>query len=154
MHRPIRTHALATLAALALSAPLAAGAATTVPVVSGGATVDEFVQLNREAKDYSLKLVLAAKGSGAYLADVDVTVRPLASRETVVETRTEGPLMLAALAPGRYEVSATFADVKPGAPTTIRRVVTIPRSGHVQQVFHFDTGDEVGAESPPAFQTY
>jgi hypothetical protein len=142
------------LATLALAGPITALARADVPVVSGGATVEEFEQLNRGARDYSYKLVLASKGSGAYLADVDVTVRSLATREPVVEVRTEGPLMLAALAPGRYEVSATFADVRPGAPTTIRRIVTIPRSGLVQQVLYFDTGDEVGAESPRTFSTY
>lgn len=154
MNKPFRTRMITTLAALALSGPIAALAASSVPVVSGGASVEDFTQLNRTAKDYSLKLVLASRGSGAYLADVDVTVRSLATRETVVETRTEGPLLLAALAPGRYEVSATFTDVRPGAPTTIRRVVTVPRSGLVQTTMYFDTGDEVGAESPREFTTY
>lgn len=153
MHKQLRTRMIATLAALALASP-AVLAGTTVPVVSGGATVEDFAQLNREARDYSLKLVLASKGSGAYLADVDVTVRSLATREVVVETRTEGPLMLAALAPGRYEISATFDDVRPGAPRTIRRIVTIPRSGLVQTVMYFDTGDVVGTESPRDFSTY
>jgi hypothetical protein len=154
MTKHLRSRMITLLATLALAGPIAALARMDVPAVSGGSTVEDFEQLNRGARDYSYKLVLASKGSGAYLADVDVTVRSLASREPVVEMRTEGPLMLAALAPGRYEVSATFADVRPGAPTTIRRIVTIPRSGLVQQVMYFDTGDEVGAESPRTFSTY
>ena len=54
-------------------------------------------------------------------------------------THTEGPLLLAALPPGRYEISASFPDVRPGAPTTVKRTVIVPRSGIAQTVLYFDT---------------
>jgi len=147
-----RLPALALLASLTLlSGTALAAPASTVLYRSGGVTVDEFVEMNREAKDYSMKLVLAAKGSGAYLADVDVAVKALSGGDVVISTRTEGPLLLAALPPGRYEVTATFKDVRPGAPTTLKRIVTVPRKGLAQAVLYFDTGDQVGADSPAGY---
>lgn len=120
---------------------------------SGGATLEEFQQLNQRANDYSLKLVLAAKGSGAYLADVDVEIVALPQRERVLQTRTEGPLLLADLPPGRYEVTGNFDGVLPGAASSVRRTVVVPRHGTAQAVMYFDTGDQVGSESPPQYET-
>ena len=48
---------------------------------------------------------------------------------------------MAALPPGRYEISATFDDVLPGAATTLKRTVVVPRQGQAQAVLYFDTGD-------------
>jgi hypothetical protein len=112
---------------------------------SGGATYEEVDAMNLRARDYSFKLVLAAKGSGAYLSDVDVTITSLPQREAVLQHRTEGPMLLAELPPGRYEVSGTFTDVLPGAPTTVKRTVVVPRNGLAQTVLYFDTGDGTGA---------
>ncbi len=147
MNKPIRLLAGALLAGSLFAAQAA------VPFVSGGVTVDEFKQLSREAKDYSVKLVFAARGSGAYLADVDVTLASLPAREVVLEHRTDGPLLLAALPPGRYELTASFKDVKPGAPTTYKRVLSVPRNGHADAVIYFDTGDQVSDDSPPEYST-
>ena len=76
----------------------------------------------------------------------------LPSREVVLEHRTDGPLLLASLPPGRYQVRATYGQVLPGAPTTNTRVITVG-SGLTQLVMYFDTGDTVSAESPAAFRT-
>ena len=141
-----------TLAGVVLSIAVVAAQAA-VPFVSGGVTVDEFKELNREAKDYSVKLVFAARGSGAYLADVDVTLASLPQHEVMLEHRTEGPLLLAALPPGRYELTASFKDVKPGAPATQKRVINVPRNGRADAVVYFDTGDEVSSDSPPEYST-
>jgi hypothetical protein len=130
------------VAGLIISATALADKSEVVRFESGGATYEEFDAMNLRARDYSLKLVLAAKGSGAYLSDVDVTITSLPQRETVLEHRTEGPLLMAALPPGRYEVSGTVADVLPGAPTTVKRTVVVPRNGLAQTVLYFDTGDE------------
>lgn len=145
---------LTLIAAALLSTALTVGAAQSrdVSVQSGGASVEEFQALNREAPQHSLKLVLASKGSGAYLADVDVKVYSLPSRAMVLEHRTEGPLMLATLPPGRYEVVAEYADVLPGAPTRASRTVQVGK-GPSQMVIYFDTGDEVSPESAAAYRT-
>lgn len=127
-------------------------AAPRCRTASGGVSVEEFAEVNRQASDYSLRLVLVARDSGADLADVDVTVRSLPARDVVLEHRTDGPLLLAALRPGRYEVSASFTDMLPGAPTTVARVITVPRSGLAQAVLYFDTSDTVGTESPPEYR--
>ena len=150
MNKPIHRWILATAAGLALST--GAIASTQVPHRSGGVSVEDFAELRSQASDYNLKLVLAARGSGAYLADVDVTVRSLPSREVVLEHRTDGPQLLAALPAGRYEVTASFADVLSGARDTLTRVIQVPRSGLVRSVMYFDTGDEVSAESPSAYR--
>jgi hypothetical protein len=138
------------IAAALLGLALSAGAATAVQ--SGGASVEDFAALNREAAQHSLKLVLASKGSGAYLADVDVSVHELPSRRVVLEHRTEGPLMLAKLPPGRYEVVAQYRDVLPGAATRVVRTVSIGR-GLTQMVIYFDTGDEVSPDRVSGYST-
>ncbi|MDP3083646.1 MAG: hypothetical protein Q8N44_08145 [Rubrivivax sp.] len=148
MAKPIRRAILAAAAGLALS--VGAIASMPVPHRSGGVSVEDFAEMRQQASAYSLELVLAARGSGAYLADVDVTVRSLPSRSVVLEHRTQGPLLLAALPPGHYELTASFSDVLPGAATTLTRVVNVPRRGLVRTVVYFDTGDEVGSESAAA----
>jgi hypothetical protein len=126
---------------------------TGVRVESGGVTVEQFSQLSQRANQYSLKLVWAAKGSGAYLADVDVSIRSLPDNELVVQHRTEGPVLLAALPPGRYVVTGRYDDVKAGSPTSIERTVVVPRQGTREVVMYFNTADEVSAESPRELHT-
>ncbi len=137
------TLVLASAALCALAGP--AAAVQQLPVESGGVGSEQFAALSARAGAYSFKLLLAAKGSGAYLANVDVTVRALPSNEVVVQHRTEGPLLLAALPPGRYGVEARYDAVRPGAPTAIQRQFTIPQKGQVDMVIHFDTTDRVGS---------
>ncbi len=127
--------------------------APPMSVRSGGSSVEEFEQLNASASDYSLKLVLASKGSGAYVAGIDLTVRALPSREVVLEKTAAGPLVLMALPPGRYELTATSHDVLPGAPATLKRVLNVSRSGLTHAVMYFDSGDSVEPESPAAYST-
>ena len=124
------------LAPQALSRPGAAD----IDVRSGGVGVDEFRALEATAADYSLKLLLASKGSGAYLADVDVSLRSLPDHRLLFSHRTDGPLMLADLPPGRYEVTATAPEARPDATNTQTRIVTIPPRGQVSLVMRFDTG--------------
>jgi len=161
MIKPIQRWALLTAAGLAVTATAAIAAngnglpaGQDTAVISGGASIDDFADLNRQAGDYQLKLILAAKRSGAYLADVDVVVRSLPSREVVLEHRSQGPLVLAQLAPGRYEVTASYGDVLPGAATRNVRTFTVPASRNLaQMVMYFDTGDEVNPNSPPQYST-
>lgn len=133
--------AVGVLAGLIVGAgALAQNNAGEMRVDASAVTFGEIDAMNARAGDYSLKLVLAAKGSGDYLADVDVIIRSLPQRDQLVQVRTEGPLLMADLPPGRYEISATFDGVRPGAPSTVTRTLTVPRSGLQQAVIHFDTG--------------
>ena len=148
--KPLHRWAAATAASLALASAAALAAPPTtnldVSVRSGGVSTEDFAALNSQASDYALKMIFAAKHSGAYLADVDVVVRSLPGREVVVEHRTEGPLLLATLPPGRYEIVASYGQVLPGAPTRQVRQVTISPSSLAQMVMYFDTGDEVSVD--------
>ena len=132
---------------------MAATTASGIAFESGGASVEEFTDINSRASSYSLKLLMTSRGSGAYIADVDVQVRAKPSGPVVLEHRSEGPLLLAALPPGRYEVTARYADVRPGAPTQITRTVTVPRSGRVQALLQFDTDDVVSTDSPAEYRS-
>jgi hypothetical protein len=133
---------------LALSLCLSSTAmAQTVAVESGGASVEAFDELDARSAAYSLRLLLAAKGSGAYLADVNVTIRSVPGNEVVLEHLAEGPLMLAALPPGRYELEARYTDVLPGAASVLRRSFTIAENGRRELVMYFDTGDRVAGQS-------
>jgi hypothetical protein len=139
-------------AALCTTSAFAAGE-SPIKFISGGASVEDFTALNQQAGDYSLKLLFAAKGSGAYLADVEVSVLALPAREVVLETRTEGPMLLAALPAGRYQVTAKYSDVMPGAAATVTRTLVVPRTGLVSQMMYFSTTDVVGTHSPREYQT-
>lgn len=130
-----------TVAAVMAAATALADKPGDVRFESGGASAEAVEAMAQRAGQYSLKLTLAAKGSGAYLSDVDVTITALPQRTPVLEHRTQGPLLMAALPPGRYEISASFDDVLPGAATTVTRTVLVPRQGQAQAVLYFDTGD-------------
>ncbi len=112
-----------------------------IRVESGAVSDGEIAALNERANDYSLKIVWAAKRSGAYLADVDVKIVALPQRDVILEHRTQGPLMLVDLPPGRYEVTGSYPDVLPGTPRTQSKTFVVPDKGLVQGVMYFDTGD-------------
>jgi hypothetical protein len=133
----------AILAGLMWTSGAMADKAGAVRVDSGGVSAGDFSALDARAQDYSLRIIWAAKGSGAYLADVDVTIVSLPERKLVLEHTTTGPLMLADLPPGHYEVSGAYDDVLPGAPGVVKRTVVVPRQGLAQAVMYFDSGDNV-----------
>jgi len=89
---------------------------------SGGIGAGERDELVLVLPDYNLKLVAAAKGSGAFLADVKLTA--LDARGTkVLETTLDGPWFVARFPPGRYEFQLAYGGA------TQKRMVTIPAQG-------------------------
>ena len=143
----MRTPHRAVTAAATLALVFTLGAAraqSPVEVESGGVGLHDWALMKTRAHDYSFELTLAAKHSGAYLADVDVEVRRMPGGAVVVEHRTEGPLLLADLPPGRYRLDARYDDVLPGAASHVRRDFTIASSDQRRMVVYFDTGDNVG----------
>lgn len=106
--------------ALGLSGPLLAGAAdsgapTLQPVTEGGITyvsggngMEERQALNDVAGDYNLKLVFAEKGSGAYVADVKLSIMNMKGQK-VLEAVSDGPWFFVKLASGRYKITAQTA---------------------------------------------
>lgn len=76
-----------------------------VTFVSGGVGGDERSAMQAIRADYNLSLLFAVQGSGEYLSDVKVSVTD-AKGNTVLETVSDGPMLLASLKPGHYKVTA------------------------------------------------
>jgi hypothetical protein len=98
-----------------------AAQAADVPFVTGGTGADERAELQAKEKDYNLKVVAAAT-SGDYLADVWVVIES-AAKKSVLETKMEGPILLAKLPPGTYTIKATYG------PSTQTRTMNVPAQG-------------------------
>lgn len=127
---------------------LAAGVAfaTTLPPVkqqgmisylSGGIGQDEVDAMRAIVKDYNLIMQFAVKGSGEFVADVDVKVVDAKGR-VALETRSEGPCLYAKVPPGQYKVEAKFAD------TTSTKSVNASAKQRRELYFYFPQakGDE------------
>jgi hypothetical protein len=114
----------AVLMMVALSAPVAQAQALpqarsqgSVEYVTGGVGKEEADALKQASGDYSLTLELASSGptpegrtTGAYVSDATIVIRDAQGRE-VLNTRTDGPLLLARLPAGKYTVSADWNGV-------------------------------------------
>ncbi len=76
-----------------------------IAYLSGGIGSDQVTAMKAAARDYALMLTCSVQNSGEYLADVKVSITDKAGN-VVLETVTEGPILLARLSPGQYHVSA------------------------------------------------
>ena len=99
--------------------PAAAHGESDVAFISGGVGEDELAALAAVAAKYSLKLVFAEKGSGAFLADVHVSIEDEKGRR-VIDAPSEGPWFLADLKPGTYRLSASALGVQKKQSIAIR----------------------------------
>lgn len=100
----------------ALTAGLVQGTGT-FNYVSGGIGVAEQERLKAHEDVYNLKLVFTLV-EGNYVADVRVLLKDAAGN-TVIEDIAGGPFFMAKLAPGRYQVTATYEG------KTVTRDVTV-----------------------------
>lgn len=114
-----------------------------IPFVSGGIGREDVDAMRQLRGRYNFWLVLAAKGSGAHLADVRVRVRRLPDRMLLLDTVTDGPWLLANLPEGDYELHTHYDDVLPGTSTERRRDFRIDASGQRQIVVYYDAPAEV-----------
>ena len=144
-------------AALILATALAASAAPATAMVrgttdtgrnfvSGGIGSDEVATLNLERSHYALAILTAARGSGAFLADIHIRITD-AHAAVVLDTVMDGPWLLVDLPAGRYDIQASLDN------RVQRTNLTFGSSGHQQATFYFDTHDEVapaGAETAAA----
>jgi hypothetical protein len=87
------------------------------PHLSGGVGKDEREQLEAAAKDYNVKLIFA-QSSGAFVADVQVTITDAAG-STVVDATSNGPLFFAKLPAGDYKVEATYLGIAKNSSATV-----------------------------------
>lgn len=104
--------------------------------VSGGIGLDEREALAQLRNEYSLRVATAVRGSGAYLAAVQVTIHDAAGRR-VFEERPAGPILLVDLQAGRYTVEANRnGEIK-------RTTTTISANARREIYFYFDVAAEV-----------
>ena len=85
--------------------------------VCGGVGSDESVAMRAAMKDHPLSL-LFARSSGAYLADVAVTVKN-ANGDTALSLVSNGPICLVDLPPGRYTVEAASDGITKSQVVTL-----------------------------------
>jgi hypothetical protein len=80
----------------------------SVTYVSGGIGKDESDAMKQAASRYSLAIEMASPASprAEYVADVKIDIRDQRGA-TVLNTISDGPILLANLPPGRYTVNAT-----------------------------------------------
>ena len=96
--------------------------------VTGGVGDEEQRALEASApQDFNLKVTIAVS-AGNYLSDVDLAL--LKSGTEVLRTKTDGPMFLAKVPPGRYEVRAT-ANGK-----TQSKTVDVGANGRASATFH------------------
>lgn len=119
------------VACAAANAVTAGSTAGGHPYVSGGVGDTEQRRLIADSHQYSLWMITAARGSGAYLADAHLRVADTRGR-TVFDGPLDGPFLMIDLPRGRYTVEATWGD------QTVRRTVSIGRDDHDRMVLYFN----------------
>jgi hypothetical protein len=101
---------------LIVHAEPAAGAQPVPPLgsavvhASGGIGDDDPIELEVMRHTHDLQLLFALKGSGAYLADVKVSIYTITG-ERVLTVPSAGPFFFAGLPSGRYRIDADFRGV-------------------------------------------
>jgi hypothetical protein len=104
--------------------------------VEGGIGLEEAQMLDAERSRYPLALRLAALRSGAYLADVHLTITDSAGA-VVFERQMQAPWLLIDLKPGRYEIVGVYeGEVQ-------RLAVVVPARGHREAVMYFPVAGEM-----------
>lgn len=85
--------------------------------VCGGIGSDESTAIRAAMKDHPLSL-LFARGDGAYLADVAVTIKD-AGGATALAMRASGPVCLIDIPAGRYTIEATVEGASKRQEVTV-----------------------------------
>jgi hypothetical protein len=124
------------LGALLLLTPAVAIAASSgeiqsqgdIRYVSGGVG-DEQQKALKAMPGYNLEVTFAAI-EGNYLGGADLAITKARSEKPILSTTTAGPIFMAELPPGRYELRAT-ANGK-----TETRTVDVGEHGRTSTVFH------------------
>lgn len=92
-----------------------------VKYVTGGVGEAEAAAMEGRYHDYSFKLVNVRSGpEAAYVADVEVTVTD-GQGNTVLDTTTKGPWLIADLPPGDYDIEASFDGKTQSESVTLNR---------------------------------
>ena len=140
IHKTIMTTALGTLLAgvsMAQAAPVLPPVHTSgdVQYLSGGIGKGEAHAIERASKHWPLMLEFAVKDRkrADFTADVKVVVHG-SKGQAVLDTTAGGPLLLAKLAPGHYDVDATVAG------KTLHESVLVKHGQPAKAVFVWPAG--------------
>jgi hypothetical protein len=98
-----------------------------VKYLSGAIGESEQNAFDAQRKDFSLRLTFVQKSSGAYVADVTVVISN--THGEVLNVVVPGPFLMVQLAPGTYQIKATYNGEQQNKTLTIKQ----PKN----QVFYF-----------------
>lgn len=121
-------------AAQSESALPAAQSQAGVKYVQGGIGKDESTAMLQAAKDYPLALVFSGGKANHYVANIDIRVCDAAGK-TVLQSNSEGPIMLLDLPAGKYTVDAQYRD-----KTLTQRIELTPKRS-TRLDFHWPAGE-------------
>lgn len=105
-----------------------------VKYMDGGVGKDESTAMLRESKNFPLALVFSGGKANNYVADVDIRVRDAAGK-TVLQTNSDGPIMLVDLPAGKYIVDAQYRG------ETLTRGIQLSGKGSSRVDFHWSAAD-------------
>jgi len=130
MHKIVAAALTLGLAGAAFAADALPPAQTfgSVSFVTGGIGLDESTAIKAAEKDFSLSLLFAQTKRGQYLADLKVSIVDKAGN-TVLETVSEGPMLLARLPAGAYRISVEHEG------TVLVRTVRVEPKGVARAAF-------------------
>ena len=109
---------------------------TGLAYLTGGVTPQELKAIATQRSQFSFSLVARSSLSGGPVADAQVRIID-ASGKQVLDAAMDGPWLLVAIAPGRYQVTVTFQD------ETLRRDVDVPATGQRELAVSFRSATEV-----------
>ena len=114
--------------------------------LSGGITVGDRRTMREERNDYSLWVATVARPSGAFLSDAQLAITKVGAKQPLFERTMDGPWLMLALPPGRYEVKAALPAEDGGAPVVVKEVVSVAAKGLRQSVLRFASAAEVAPD--------
>lgn len=132
---------------LALGGPATAGAIQEMrspgglTYLSGGVTAAESATIAASKRRFALAVLTNSKVSGGPLVDAHVRIVDAAGK-SLLDADMDGPWLLAALAPGRYQLVLTFQD------ETQRRDIEILPAKQLEARFSFRSDAEVSLVRP------
>ncbi|MDE3010777.1 MAG: hypothetical protein KGI67_07810 [Pseudomonadota bacterium] len=107
-----------------------------VSYVSGGIGDEEELAMQGVAGDYPLRLAFTSKGTGEYLAGVQVTLKDHKGA-LLLDAQSEGPCLFARLPEGHYTLQAVYEgkaqkrtfEIKPHAHVSLLMRWALPKDG-------------------------
>lgn len=100
-------------------APLYADLSSVIDYISGGVGEEGRAELEAIEKNYNLKLIFVGQ-AGIYLDDVHVVITD-AHKRVMLDTDSQGPILLATLPPGHYSISADAQEHHVEQSLTIKK---------------------------------